>query len=155
VLKIFTKILIPLDGSKLSEHALKHLDAIAVDSHTRIIVLRVTEPVTALIAGGSDALDMAAIADKEAKVDAQAYLDKIASGLQKKGFHVDTMVTNGDPADDILDYAEKNKVDLIIMSTHGRSGISRLFYGSDAEKVIRHATVPVLISPPHGARRRR
>jgi len=126
-----------------------------VDKHARIILLRVAEPVTTLIAGGSEALDMAEVAEKQAKADAQDYLDKIASGMQKKGFRVDTIVTNGVPADEILGYAEKNKIDLIIMSTHGRSGISRWFYGSDAEKVIRHATTPVLISPPHGARRRR
>jgi nucleotide-binding universal stress UspA family protein len=65
---------------------------------------------------------------------------------------IETVVTDGRPADEILNYATDNKVDLIIMSTHGRSGVSRWFFGSVAEKVIRHATVPVLISPPRGTR---
>ena len=150
---MYKKILIPLDGSKLSEHALEHLNAVAMaDDSPSIILLRVAEPTTALIAGGSYALELAAEAKEQAKADAHEYLTKIANDLKKKGMNTETVVTDGVPADDILSYATENKVDLIIMSTHGRSGVTRWFFGSVAEKVIRHSTVPVLISPPHGTR---
>jgi nucleotide-binding universal stress UspA family protein len=152
---MYKKILIPLDGSDLSEHALQHLDSISINDDSSIILLRVVEPMTALIAGGSYALELAAEAKKQAKADAEAYLTKIATSLKKKGMRTETLVTEGVPADDILDYVAENKVDLVIMSTHGRSGISRWFAGSVAEKVIRHSTVPVLIAPPHGARTKR
>jgi nucleotide-binding universal stress UspA family protein len=152
---MYKKILIPLDGSDLSEHALQHLDSISINDDSGIILLRVVEPMTALIAGGSYALELAAEAKKQAKADAEAYLTKIATSLKKKGMRTETLVTEGVPADDILDYVAENKVDLVIMSTHGRSGISRWFAGSVAEKVIRHSTVPVLIAPPHGARTKR
>jgi nucleotide-binding universal stress UspA family protein len=149
---MYQKILIPLDGSYFSEHALEHLDAISMDNGPSVILLRVVEPTTALIAGGSDALEMATEAEKQTEADAHEYLAKIATGLKKKGMSIETVVTDGRPADEILNYATDNKVDLIIMSTHGRSGVSRWFFGSVAEKVIRHATVPVLISPPRGTR---
>ena len=150
---MYKKILVPLDGSDLSEHALEHLDAIAMaDNSPGIILLRVVEPLAALVAGGSYALDIAAEAKEQAEVDAQEYLTKIADGLKKKGMSIETVVTDGDPADVILSYAAENKVGLIIMSTHGRSGMSRWFFGSVAEKVLRHSTVPVLISPPLGTR---
>jgi nucleotide-binding universal stress UspA family protein len=150
---MYKKILVPLDGSELSEHALEHLKGIAMEPRiTSIILLRVAETPVALIAGGPDGLEMAAKAKEQAKVDANNYLTKIANHLKKKKMNVETIVTDGIPADDILNYATENEVNLIIMSTHGRSGISRWFSGSVAEKVIRHSTVPVLISPPHGSR---
>ena len=150
---MYKKILVPLDGSELSEHALEHLKGIAMEPRiTSIILLRVAETPVALIAGGSDGLEIAAKAKEQAKVDAGNYLTQIANHLKKKMMNVETSVTDGIPADDILNYATENEVDLIIMSTHGRSGISRWFSGSVAEKVIRHSTVPVLISPPHGTR---
>jgi nucleotide-binding universal stress UspA family protein len=150
---MYKKILVPLDGSELSEHALEHLKGIAMEPRiTSIILLRVAETPVALIAGGPDGLEMAAKAKEQAKVDANNYLTKIANHLKKKKMNVETIITDGIPADDILNYATENEVDLIIMSTHGRSGISRWFSGSVAEKVIRHSTVPVLISPPHGTR---
>lgn len=150
---MYKKILIPLDGSEISEHALEHLKGIAMDPRiTSIIMLRVAETPVALYLGSDHDLEMEAGAKEQAKADANKYLTKIANYLKKKGMNVETVVTDGIPADDILNYATENEVDLIIMSTHGRSGISRWFSGSVAEKVIRHSTVPVLISPPHGSR---
>lgn len=149
---MYKKILIPLDGSELSEHALKHLDAISKDGGLSVILLRVVESVKALITGDYYSLELAADARKRAMADAYEYLDKIAAKLKKKEYDVKTVVSDGIPADDIMNYVTDNHIDLIIMSTHGRSGISRWFFGSVAEKVIRHSTVPVLISPPQGTR---
>jgi nucleotide-binding universal stress UspA family protein len=153
VVKVYKKILIPLDGSNLSEYAVKHLNSVTMTAGgTSLILLRVVEPITNLYAGGYYAFELAAKAKKEAKTDAHKYLEKIANKLRQKGIDIETVVTDGVPADDILDYVAKHKVDLIIMSTHGRSGISRWFAGSVAEKVIRHSTVPVLITPPPSTR---
>ncbi|UCC90646.1 MAG: universal stress protein [Dehalococcoidia bacterium] len=110
------------------------------------------EPVVIPLAGGQYVVDQAVEAREKADTDAKNYLNKLADQLEKEGMSIKTVITHVMPADDILNYATKNKVGLIIMSTHGRSGISRWLFGSVAEKVIRHSTVPVLISPPHGTR---
>ncbi len=72
--------------------------------------------------------------------------------LKKEGISTQGVVVWGRPADEILKYINENKTDLVIMSTHGRSGIPRWAFGSVADKVIRHSTAPVLIIPPHGFR---
>jgi nucleotide-binding universal stress UspA family protein len=150
---MYKKILVPLDGSKLSEHALEHLRMIVgAPKVPRVVLLRTVERVVIPRTGGPNAVQQALEAREKANTDAKNYLNKLAEQLEKEGMSVKTVITHGMPADDILNYATKNKVDLIIMSTHGRSGISRWLFGSVAEKVIRHSTVPVLISPPRGTR---
>jgi nucleotide-binding universal stress UspA family protein len=150
---MYKKILVPLDGSKLSEHALEHLRIIAGGTKVpKVVLLQIVEPVVIPLAGGQYAVEQALEAREQADTDAKNYLDKLAGQLEEEGMSVKTVITHGMPADNILNYATKNKVGLIIMSTHGRSGISRWLFGSVAEKVIRHSTVPVLISPPRGTR---
>jgi nucleotide-binding universal stress UspA family protein len=153
---MYKKILVPLDGSELSEKALKALiDVATPPGDIDVILLEVVEPPVTLYVGGPSAISTAQEAQKQAKTAAAAYLSKLASRLKRKKLSVKTAVVIGTPADVILDYANQNRVDLIIMSTHGKSGISRWFFGSVAEKVTRHATIPVLISPPLGSRARR
>ncbi len=151
---MYKKILMPLDGSKLSEHALHHLNELLTSSSdTSVILLRVVEPLTVLYAAGSAATAVTQEAQKQLEADAATYLNKIESRLKRRAkLSVKTAVIVGIPADVILDFTNQHKVDLIIMSTHGRSGITRWFLGSVAEMVIRHSTVPVLISPPLGTR---
>ncbi len=74
----------------------------------------------------------------------------MAANLSKEGIAAQTVIVSGRPVDEILSYASKNQVDLIIMSTHGRAGISRWVFGSVVERVLRHSAVPVLIVPPPG-----
>lgn len=90
----------------------------------------------------------------ESKLRAEAtdYLLKMADNLKKDGVAAETVVVVGWPAEKIMEYSEKNKVDLIIMSTHGRSGITRFTFGSVAEKVSRHSVVPVMTVTPPGCR---
>jgi nucleotide-binding universal stress UspA family protein len=69
----------------------------------------------------------------------------VEQSLKEKGFKVKAESSLGKPAEEIVNYANKNKVDLIVMASHGRSGISRWAYGSVAEKVLRSSCVPVLL----------
>jgi len=69
-----------------------------------------------------------------------------------EGIAVETDIGDGLPADEILHYAEDKGVDLIIMSTHGKSGVSRWFSGSVAEKVVSQSFIPVLVVTPPGCR---
>lgn len=79
--------------------------------------------------------------------EAANYLENIATTLKQKGIAVKVEVLSGKPAEEILKYSQRSGVDLIIMSTHGRSGVSRWVFGSVADKVIRQTEIPVLIRP--------
>lgn len=151
---MYKKILIPLDGSELSEHALRHIaEIVTTPSKTEVILLRVVDSAIMTYAGGTEAaITVATEIQKRAEADAAAYITRLGRELKGRGISVKAVVTVGIPADVILDYTKQNDVDLIIMSTHGRSGISRWFFGSVAEKVIRHSPIPVLISPPLSSR---
>ena len=150
---MYKRILIPLDGSELSEHALDQFkELLTSSSDISVVLLQVVEPFTTLYAAGPAAVTMTEETQKQAEADAATYLSKVARRLRRKKLSVETAVVVGIPADVILDYANQHKVELIIMSSHGRSGISRWFFGSVAEKVIRHSILPVLIAPPRGTR---
>jgi nucleotide-binding universal stress UspA family protein len=149
---MYQKILVPLDGSELSECSLEHVKAVASGCRVpETVLLRVVEPLSAetvatLAQAGGNVL-------REAELDVQnkagKYLDKIKDRLKKDGLAVKAVVVDGRPAEEILDYAQKNKIDLIVMASHGRSGVSRWFFGSVAQKVMQHSSVPVLmVSPP-------
>jgi nucleotide-binding universal stress UspA family protein len=152
------KILAPLDGSRFSESSLEQVKEI-VDrpGSPEVVLLMVLEPdsfsVGELAAANTKMATQVAIQTEQAsKTKAMAYVNKIAEKLQKEGVSAKSAIVYGRPAEEILAYAEENKFDLIIMSTHGRSGISRWAFGSVAEEVIRSSSVPVLIASPLGLR---
>ncbi len=150
---MYTKILVPLDGSEMSESSLPHVKSIALGCGVPdVILLKVVEPVfnpeaevTAKV--GKDLLTQI---ENENKAKDKAYLDGMVAKLKAEGLDADSALGYGKPADEIIDFAEKHNVDLIIMCTHGRSGITRWVLGSVAEKVVRHSPVPVLTVSPAG-----
>ena len=162
---MYTTILGPLDGSKLGECSLEHVKGIATGCHvSEVILLTVLEPVTAtdfhMITTSRTATEEIGKQqdkiEKEQRKQAELYLANAASSLKKEGISVKTVivpiVSGRGAAEEILDYAGKNKVDLIVMSTHGRSGISRWAMGSVSDKVVHYAKVPVLTVTPTGCR---
>jgi nucleotide-binding universal stress UspA family protein len=151
---MYTKILVPLDGSELSVCSLEHVKKVAAaDGVSEVILLRVVEPISP---GDAAAWSQAGytITDvlNKNKAAAKDYLSQAANILINQGISVQTEVIEGRAAESILDYAEKNEVELIIISTHGRSGISRWTFGSVADRVVRHSTIPVLTITPSGCR---
>ena len=153
---MYNTILLPLDGSKLSECAIEHLRAIASGCQaSQVLLLSVVgqyEPGSGFRWGGIISESQMAQAAREAEKTAQKYLAGVQKKLEKDGLTVSTEVLVGTPADSILDYAKANAVDLIIMATHGRSGISRWAMGSIAERVLIAAPMPVLLVSPKGCR---
>jgi nucleotide-binding universal stress UspA family protein len=121
---------------------------------SELIVFRVVEPLSAnTISALSEARD--GVLEKleyDNKKDAQDYISKLENWLKAQGFPARGVITNGRASDEIMDYSQKNNVDIIVMSTHGRSGISRFYFGSIAEKVSRHSPIPVLLVSPQGCR---
>ena len=145
---MYRKILVPLDGSELSETVLDQVVNIGKGCRVPEVVLtRVRYPLDKNVEQTLDA-KIAVELDEVYREEAEMYLKKVAADLEKQGLKVSNVVLSGNPAEEILRYARENGVDLIVMSTHGRSGVPRLFFGSVADKIVRHSDVPVLIKPP-------
>jgi nucleotide-binding universal stress UspA family protein len=152
---MYNKILVPLDGSELAECVLPHVESIAKGCGVlNIVFVRVVEPVhlpvaTEFAGGGSFSEEDAAKArkrqDDHNKAAAKEYLGDVINRSKLDGTVLKAEVIMGKPADSIADYAEKHSVDLIVIATHGRSGVSRWVHGSVADKVLRSACVPVLM----------
>jgi nucleotide-binding universal stress UspA family protein len=143
---MYEKILVPLDGSELAERAVRHAKEIARGTGAEILLLQAVfipmpiVPEAVLIAGGK--------AVEEASRTAAEYLEKTAASLRTEGLSVRTMIDERPPADAILHIAEREEVDAIVMSTHGRSGLSRLVMGSVAESVLHASRRPVMLVKP-------
>ena len=147
---MYQKILVPLDGSKLAECALPHVEEIATSCGSQEVVLvSVTEriqgyrPVTDYSQPSEQRLVPEAVGKKWQQ--AQKYLNRIAKGLEGKGVKIQTEVLMGAPAQEITIYAEHTGCDLIVMASHGRSGPSRWTHGSVADKVFRAACLPIMM----------
>ena len=143
---MYQKILVPLDGSELAECVLPHVEAIARGCHVKSIVFdRVVEPFHQP-AGDYvfDAEEMQRI-DAQQKLAAEDYLEKIFSKIDQSSAAFKTEAMFGRPAEILADYAAKNQFDLIVIATHGRSGVSRWIWGSVADRILRSACVPVLM----------
>ncbi len=144
---MYKNILVPLDGSPLAECVLPHVESIAKGCQTKSVTfIRVVEPFY-LPTGGEYAFSDKELQRLEAEQVAQAqdYLKKLASQNKYAGVNVEAKVIQGRVVDSLVEYAEKNDVDLVVIATHGRSGISRWVWGSHADRILRAACVPVLM----------
>jgi len=147
---MYKKILAPLDGSGFSECSLEHVRTVAIGCQVpEVVLLMVVEPIKT-IAYAETSGDWVAEKEKHNQAEAEKYLSELAENLEGEGVVVQAAVVHGNPAEEILDYAKNNQVGLIVMSTHGRSGISRWAFGSVTDRILRHSAVPVLITPPPG-----
>ncbi len=152
---MYKKILAPLDGSELAECSLQHVKAVAAGCEVpEVVLLRVVEPLSSLAYTAYAEMNGEWLVrmEEEEKKRARDYIVKMAAGLKEEGIAAQGVMVSGRAADEILEYANKNQVDLIIMSTHGRSGISRWAFGSVADRVVRHSKVPVLLVPAPSCR---
>ncbi len=141
---MYHRILVPLDGSKLAEQALPYAREFC-KGEVEIILFQVVHLPIPLAA--PDVNMAVPLPDpKELLDEALAYLNEIAESLRQEGARVSVDAVERDVvADAIVDYAKEHDIDLIVMTTHGRSGLSRLIFGSVAESVVRHAPCPVLL----------
>jgi nucleotide-binding universal stress UspA family protein len=147
---MYKKILAPMDGSEFSECVLAHIRAIAVGCKVpEVVLFRAIEPVQIPYGVTGDLLE-----EGQEKVLAQIKdsLNRIAEELKADGISTSYVIVDGFAANEILDYEEKNNVDLIIMSSHGSSGIIRWAMGSVTDKVIHHAVAPVMVVAPKACR---
>ncbi len=145
---MYQKIMVPLDGSELAECVLSHVEAIAKGCGVPdITFVRVFEPVGFPIGSvlSPSLAENLGQAEAENKDMAEEYLNTLVSRLDLGGSGIRTEVITGQAAESLAFYAETNNIDLIIMATHGRSGIGRWVMGSVADRVLRSARIPVLM----------
>lgn len=156
---LMREILVPLDGSKLAESVIPHVEAMVKQDNSNpadVILLYVCEPML------SSHLSMALYMElpinwkkvseeyiSNSRKTAAQYLEGIASRLTQAGLRVKSEVAEGIPADKIINYSEGNPSTIIVMATHGRSGVRRWAFGSVADKVLTGSSNPVLLIRPH------
>jgi nucleotide-binding universal stress UspA family protein len=154
---MYERIVVPVDGSKLSECALDHALTIASGCQakevTLLMVVEKHEPGPAGYTwGGVISAEQVAQTTQKARARAIEYVTKLAKKFAAAGLPVQSTVLQGSSAEAILEYAQNTRADLIIMSTHGRSGPSRWAMGSTTDRVLRLSPIPVLIATPKGCR---
>lgn len=136
----YQRILIPLDGSKRAEAALPHALEVAHGTGAQLILVGVS----VVFMGHALESDMKHVVEPDLQ-GIESYLGEQAEWLRNQGFDVSTEVRRGDPGHEILAVAEEEKSDLILMTSHGRTGMAHWFYGSVAERVLRYSHCGVMV----------
>jgi nucleotide-binding universal stress UspA family protein len=145
---MYQNILVTLDGSELAEAALPHLEIVyKACQKPKVMLLRVVEPISFQNSEAIGVMTPEMIDEVESQQEEEAnkYLNQVSQKLGNVGIPVSTEVASGKSADTIIEYVNKKNIDLLIMSTHGRSGISRWVLGSVADRIIRSVCIPVTI----------
>lgn len=139
----FGRVLVPLDGSTLAEVVLPFVRRLGSLRGTTVVVLQVVPP-TPVVAMEVPAPAIVE-ADESAREEAERYVQTVAGRLRAQGLDAEPHTKLGDPARVILDAVRELRVELIAMTTHGRTGLGRLLFGSVAEQVLRRSPVPVFL----------
>lgn len=142
----YKHVMVPLDGSLVAERAIRDAFAVAESAGAELTLLYVVQPISELLP--TDGHPLYVDEQLEGRMAAaREYLDRTRHRIAGRDVKVHVAVENGPPADKILDFAHAASVDLIVMATHGRSGVRRWLLGSVANKVVHRAEVPVLLVP--------
>ena len=137
------KIVVPLDGSEIGESALPYVEdlvsKLSTEAKVEVILLRVLSKLTQPITAGSAHVEVPFTKEEvnQRKKQALDYLNKVGEGLRSKGATVTAEVRTGNASEVIVQVAEEANVNMIAMSTHGRTGLSRWAFGSITDKVLR------------------
>lgn len=138
-------ILVPLDGSKRAEAILPHAMNLSLCFNSKVIFFVVAEP--SLLLEYDEVIDMAKYLEKcdHQKKETEAYLTSLQEAFRAKGINTQTLIGHGLVVKAIIDAAERENADLVAMASHGRTGLSRTFYGSVAAGVLQRIDRPLLI----------
>lgn len=143
-MKRIRRILYPTDFSSASRPALERALGLARDSRAELIILHVMAPVIPVVGEGYIPPQTYEAIDTAARKSAQTKLDALVARARKAGVRTRGLLVEGTPHDRIVRAAKAQRVDLIVMGTHGRSGLARLFVGSVASRVVSAAACPVM-----------
>jgi nucleotide-binding universal stress UspA family protein len=147
---MYKTILVPLDGSKRAESILPHVENLAQISKGKVIFFVAIEPV--LMLAYNEIIGMSEFMEKNdyLKENTAAYLDSLQKQFSQKGIEVRTIIDHGPVVKAIVDAAERENADLVAMASHGRTGLSRTFYGSIAAGVLQRIDRPLLLIRSQG-----
>lgn len=140
---MYKRVVVPLDGSPVAEAIIPFILEIAGPLDLEVVLLRVVPPLVPQVVESSRHVVFEDV--ERRRVDAEEYLAPLAVELRDKAVRVRTEVRRGEPAIEIVGGAREAGADLIAMTTHGRSGLGRLLFGSVAESVLRHGEFPVFL----------
>lgn len=146
--QMFKNILVPLDGSETAERVLSQVEAIVNECKVNSIVfLRILEPMFHGSKEATSAFGEAELAEMEValRVKAEEYLNGILDRFSSRKVSLRSEIVTGFAAESIIDYITQHNISLLVISTHGRSGVSRWVMGSVAERVLRSSNVPVVM----------
>ncbi|MDQ1729835.1 MAG: hypothetical protein QOD33_1960 [Pyrinomonadaceae bacterium] len=142
-------ILVPTDFSECGNYALSYAAELARTFGAGLVCVHVIEPMVPTVgySGMTEPLPLADISD-QIEDSAERELPKLAGCEACAGLAVEEMIVHGEAASEIVRVARERQVDLIVVSSHGRTGWGRILFGSTAEAVVRHAPCPVLVVKP-------
>ena len=140
----FNKLLVTLDGSEYAERVLPYVRASA-EFESVVLLLSVPEVPEAQMYGAM--LEEIQELRSQAESDAMNYLNKVAAELGKDGIRTEVIVAGSRPTQTIISVAEGENVDIVMMASHGRGGLDRLFVGSVADRVVHQTEIPVFLVP--------
>lgn len=153
---MLSHVLVPVDGSSLSEKALDYARQI-VDPNGRLTLVTVVDiPISRFVypsemmpapVNTSGIIQEIESESSRIQQDAMTYVRHLADSLRTGNLRIETFTAVGEPAQEILNLTEKEKPDAIVMATHGRTGLSRWFLGSVTQRVLSASPVPVLVIP--------
>ena len=143
------KILVPTDFSECGNYALSYAASLARTFGSSIICVHVIEPIVPTVgySGMTEPLPIADISE-QLEDSAERELPKLAECDDCAGLDVEELIVHGEAASEIVRVANERNVDMIVVSSHGRTGLGRILFGSTAEAVVRHAHCPVLVVKP-------
>ena len=140
---MYKRILAPLDGSKRAEAILPHVEKLAKKNESKVIFMQVVEPI--LIAAGAEFAFQTKEEYEVLEKQAEEYLASIKGEFREKGINASVFVTHGPVVEAIIRSAKREDTDLIAIASHGRTGLSRAFYGSVAAGVLHRIDRPLLL----------
>jgi nucleotide-binding universal stress UspA family protein len=144
---MYRRILATFDGSALAEQALPTALALVEQLQSELFLLRVVVPLPVSYRAGSATAAAIEAAERDATLEAAAYLDGIAAGIREKGLAVQVAARIGNPSKAILKFVEKKEIDLLVMCTRGQTGPARWLLGSVVDHVVRTSPIPVVVVP--------
>jgi nucleotide-binding universal stress UspA family protein len=142
-------ILLPTDFSECGNYALAYAASLARKFGASMICLHVIEPIVPTVgySGMTEPLPIADITE-QLEDSAERELPKLAECEECEGIDIEELIVHGEAASEIVRVARERQVDLIVIASHGRTGLGRILFGSTAEAVVRHASCPVLVVKP-------
>jgi nucleotide-binding universal stress UspA family protein len=142
---MYKRILAPLDGSKRAEAILPHVEQLAQRFEAEVIFLRVVEPPPLMVTPGQPDMTLYRQEVEQRTEEAELYLKAIESEFQQLGINARMELGQGPVVEAIIAAAARHKVDLIALTSHGRSGLAQVFYGSVAAGVLHRVDRPLLL----------